>query len=167
MKKQILSLAMLLTVAFSMAQVSNCDKIKQLISKANKKQMDLEMSGTKFQTADDFEAAIANTSLDGASKCYVQDAQVAKMYVAEFGTSDSKTLDPKLEAKANQLSVMLKGCIGPGFSIIENKPSQYVLKGMELDGRGENINTKVTLMIIYNPADKKQLLFLSIINDPN
>ncbi|MFM9597518.1 hypothetical protein ACKI1O_50350, partial [Streptomyces scabiei] len=66
--------------------------MKQLVVKANTKTMGSEATKAKFMTADDFAAWTATTTLEGATKCYVQDAgRVDKMYVAEYGTSDSKT----------------------------------------------------------------------------
>ena len=157
---------MLMAVTFAMAQ-SNCDKIKQLINKANKQLMTAEISDKKFKTADDFEVSYANTTLDGAGKCYVQDVNFSKMYIAEFGTADGKSLDATLSHKADELTAMLKNCLGSGFVVKDNKSNEYVLKSIQFEGAGENHFTRVSLMIIYNPADKKQLLFLSFKNDPS
>jgi hypothetical protein len=168
MKKQLLSILLVFTAGWAIAQNSNCSKIKQLVAEANKKQMQTEAVGEKFQTADDFDAWMANTKLDGASKCYIQDAHVSKMYVAEFGTSsESKTADPSLSKKMDELSNMFKGCLGAGFMYRAIGSSENIFKGIQYDGKGENINTKITLMLIYNPSDKKQLLFVSIVNDPD
>jgi hypothetical protein len=161
MKKQLLTLAMLVAVTFAMAQ-GNCDKIKQLINKANKQLMSAEMSDRKFKTADDFEVSYANTTLDGAGRCYVQDVNFSKMYIAEFGTADGRSLDATLSRKADELTTLLKSCLGAGFVIKDNKSNEYVLKSIQFEGAGDNRFTRVSLMVIYNPADKKQLLFLSI-----
>ena len=167
MKKQIISILLLFIASYSFAQNSNCTKIKQLVSEANKKQLQSEATGAKFQTADDFDAWATKTTLDGATKCYVQDAaNVGKMYVAEFGKSDAgKTIDAGLLKKMDELADMFKNCVGTGFVIRNVQTSENVLKGYQYDGKGANLNTKISLMLIYNPGDKKQLLFISLIND--
>jgi hypothetical protein len=168
MKKSLFSLLLLCVATFAMAQNNNCAKIKTLISEANKKQLQNEATGDKFHTTDDFDAWMANTKLDGATKCYVQDAHVAKMYVAEFGTSNIiKEADPVLSKKMEAMANMFKTCLVSGFMIRDIKPSDNIFKGYIYEGRGENINTKITMTLIYNPGDKKQLLFVSLINDPD
>jgi hypothetical protein len=168
MKKLSISLLMLFVTTCAIAQSGMCAKIKQLIAEANKKQLQNEATGAKFQTADDFDAWTASTTLDGALRCYVQDAHVAKMYVAEFGTAPmTGSADPGLAKKADQLGSMLKLCLSSNFVYKEVKTSSSVLKGLQFDGRIENKNTRVSLLLISNPADKKQLLFISIINDPD
>ena len=167
MKKQILSILLVSIASFSMAQTSNCAKIKQLIAEANQNRIQHEATGEKFKTADDFDAWTAGTILDGATKCYVQDANVAKMYVAEFGKSDETTnADAALSKKLDDLANMFKNCLGTGFMIRDIKTNANILKGFQYDGRGENLHTKITLMLVYNPGEKKQLLFVSLINDP-
>ena len=166
MKKQILSILLLFIASSSFAQNNNCAKIKQLISEANKKQLQNEATGEKFQTADDFDAWTAKTNLDGATKCYVQDANVSKMYVAEFGKSGAgKTADAELSKKMDELASMFSKCLGTDFMMRTIQTSDNVLKGFQYDGRGANLNTKISLMLIYNPGEKKQLLFVSLIHD--
>ena len=168
MKKQLFSVLLVLTATFAFAQSSNCTKIKQLVSEANKKQLQKEAASEKFQTLDDFEAWTAATTLDGATKCYIQDAIVSKMYVAEFGYAlDSKSADLKLSKKLDELADMFKSCLGTGFTMRDIKAGESIFKGVQYDGKGENLNTKITLLLVYNPAEKKQVLFVSIVNDPS
>ncbi len=167
MPKQLLSLLLIFLATIAIAQKNNCSKIKHLISEANNKQLKVEVKGKKFHTADDLDAWIAATKLDRAAKCYIQDAQVSKMYVAEFGTSaESKTADPALSKKMDELNSMLKNCLGVGFVMKEIKDDENIFRGYQYDGKGENTNTKITVMIVYNTRDKKQMLFVSLINDP-
>jgi hypothetical protein len=167
MKKQILSFLLLLTATLVIAQNSNCTKIKSLISEANSKQLANEAKGEKFQTLDDMDAWAATTTLDGATKCYIQDAHVAKMYVAEFGNAaQGKTADATLSKKMEDLATTFKNCLGTGFMTRNINSSENIFKGYQYDGRSENINTRIMLMLVYNPAVKQQQLFLSIINDP-
>jgi collagenase-like PrtC family protease len=166
MKKQLLSILLVFTAALAIAQNTNCTKVKQLVSEANKKQLQKEVTSETFQTADDFQAWIAATKLEGATKCYVQDAQVSKMYVAEFGSStQSKAGDPELLNKMETIAKMLNGCLGTGFAMREVKGGDFIFKGFQYDGKGENANTTITLLLVYNPGEKKQMLFLSIVND--
>ena len=167
MKKQLISVLLLFIASYTFAQTGNCAKIRQLVSEANKKQLQNEATGEKFQTVDDFDAWATKTTLDGATKCYVQDAaNVGKMYVAEFGKSDAgKTADGVLSKKMDELATMFNNCLGTGFVMRNIQISDNVLRGYQYDGKGANQNTKISLMLIYNPADKKQMLFISIIND--
>jgi len=88
------------------------------------------------------------------------------MYVAEFGKSDAgKTADGVLSKKMDELATMFNNCLGTGFVMRNIQISDNVLRGYQYDGKGANQNTKISLMLIYNPADKKQMLFISIIND--
>ena len=92
---------MFFAVTAAMAQSVNCAQLKQLIVKANTKTMGSEATSNKFMTPDDFQAWTAVTTLEGATKCYVQDAgRVDKMYVAEYGTSGNTTADPALVKKS-------------------------------------------------------------------
>jgi hypothetical protein len=169
MKKQVLSFLLLFTATLAIAQNSNCTKIKSLISEANSKQMGNEATGEKFQTTDDFDAWTATTVLDGATKCYVQDAHVAKMYVAEFGTAaaDNRVADASLAQKMESLNKDFSTCIlNKNFVSRDIKSSENIFKGYQYDGTGANLNTRIMLMQVYNPAAKQQQLFLSIINDP-
>jgi hypothetical protein len=88
------------------------------------------------------------------------------MYVAEFGTSaESKSADPALSKKLNDLAKMFNDCLGTGFKRRDIKSSENIFPGYQYDGTGVNANTRIMLMMVYNPGDSKQLLFVSIIND--
>lgn len=169
MKKALFSILWLALALVATAQPSNCPKIKQLITEANNRKLQAEAKGEKFETSDEFDAWTAATQLDGATKCYVQDAHVSKMYIAEFGTSETGEgkADPKLSQKLDQIAASLKPCLQNGFVTRPAAISPNVYKGWQYEGTGENHNTRISLMLLYNPKEKKQLLFLSLINDPD
>ena len=157
---------MLFAMTAVMAQNNNCKKLTQLVAKANHNEMNSEMTGKAFMNSEDFEAWTAATTLDGATKCYVQEAgRASKMYLAEFGSSDKQSADPVLSQKADDLINSIKTCFNGTFAAQKMKSDGFIFKAIQFTGKAENANTTITVLLVYNPAEKKQTLSLNILHD--
>jgi hypothetical protein len=162
MKKLILALAFLFVASTAYCQ-NNCPKILKLLKILTQGTLAEEFTTSKFTTSEDFDAYISVTQLDGAMRCYVQDAFNRKMYVAEFGASDQSSKE--LENSFSTLSNMLDNCLRANFVHGQVKINGQVLKGVQYEGKGTYINIKVMLMLVNNPSSKKYELFMSIAKD--
>jgi len=166
MKKAILFLliAICISTVYGQKEIDNCTKIHQLIEKALTKKLALE-SKESIPT-EDLEMWKATTILAGTKSCYIQDAYAYKMYVADFEYSSGNKLDERVAKRFMDVSNQLNNCLKNEFSQTILTSSEVVLKGVDYNGLGKYDNVKIQLYVIYNPADKKQTLFMSLMYDP-
>jgi hypothetical protein len=166
MKKIITVILSLLFVSFSFAEKSNenCAKIHQLINKVISRQLDSERK--ESIPTEDLEMWKAATTLDGAKRCYIQDAYAYKIYVADFEYAAGGKLDEKLVKTFLELNTQLSNCLKNEFSSVVLNTDENILRATDYMGLGKYNNVKIQLYIIYNPADKKQTLFMALMYDP-
>jgi len=163
------SLAILLfiffgTPVFAQKDSKNCTLLHQLLAKA--KSNTLLSESLESIPTDELPMWKAKTQLDGAKRCYVQDAFSYKLYAAEFNYAEGGKLDPVLSKQFNTMYTQLTDCFKNEFRSRLLSGDEFVLLGADMDGIGEYVNLKVNMFVLYNPADKKQTLVLSLSYDP-
>lgn len=152
------------TAAFAQKGTKNCNLLHQLFEKA--KANTLLTESLESIPTEELPMWKAKTELVNAKRCYVQDAYSFKLYAAEFNYADGNKLDPVLSTQFNALYKELNDCLKNEFHSRLLNSDEYVLLGADMDGLGEYLHVKVNLYVLYNPADKKQTLVLSLSYDP-
>jgi hypothetical protein len=151
------------TPVFAQKDSKNCTLLHQLLAKA--KANTLLTESLESIPTDELPMWKAKTQLDGAKRCYVQDAFSYKLYVAEFNYAEGSKLDPVLSTQFNKMYTQLTDCFKNEFRSRLLNGDEYVLLGADMDGLGEYQHLKVNMYVLYNPADKKQTLVLSLSYD--
>jgi hypothetical protein len=165
MKQIILCLTLLVSVLTATAQNSDCSTLNHLLDLARSLQLQTIGTGTAFKTADDMDAQITTVNIGGASKCYIQDAFVGKMYVAEYEKASGSTMSPALKKSFEEKAAWLRKCLTVGFVENKIKTDENIFGASEFHGNDKNSNIKVGLYFIYNPGDKAQSVYITIIKD--
>ncbi|MFN8310620.1 MAG: hypothetical protein U0T73_11725 [Chitinophagales bacterium] len=143
---------------------SRCEVIRTLIVKAQTKVMKDE--ARENIPNDDMETWKAATTLPGATRCIIQDAVTTKAYIAEFGFVYSKNEDATLTQQYNNLVNEFKNCFKNEFKENVIHPEEGILHGSQFEGLGKNADVNVNFFQLYNPAEKKQYVSITIMYDP-
>ena len=144
---------------------SRCEVVRQLIEKAATKQLGNEARETIAN--DDLETWKATTKMPGATNSIIQDAFTTKAYTAEFGIAFSKEKDNTLTEQYNNLVNEFKSCFKNEFKENVISPSEGIFNGTMMEGLGKYANISVNFFQLYNPAEKKQYVSLTIMYDPD
>jgi hypothetical protein len=166
MKRIILSIVIAITSLVATAQTNPaCSTINEIVAKAKETQLATLATGTAFKTVDEMDANIASITVAGAKKCFVQDAFVGKMYVAEFEYSEGLARSAALTKLFAEKETMISKCLGIDFAENKIKTDENILGATEFHGKNKYADIKIGIYHIANPGDNKQTVYMTIIKD--